>query len=315
MDHPIKERSIWKIANKGIGILNHPIKPQLKYSRLLLVAVLALSSAMFFLTRPDFSFGKDISNLRGEAFVKEFIHVFHRGDINEIFSYMGAGETQMPEGAGEELGQMMENMGQMLSQAMGGMFKQMLASLVPHFNQGKISTITLLSRQRQGAGPGATEKYIHHVLFDTQKAATVHTDIINLEKGSRVLNFNYFLLAPANINDLEGFVLEGKSVEQYVFLSIAVISTLFCLTMLVLCVKSEISKKWLWFPLILLGVGQLTIPWVSGNYPFKEIFHVLLLHIQILPIGFLKADFEPWVLSITLPLGAILFLFKYISDR
>ncbi|MCH8209389.1 MAG: hypothetical protein IIA62_10115 [Nitrospinae bacterium] len=135
-----------KIASQGailFRIHNHRMNPLLKFSGFLLVAVLVLLSALSFLSRPDFSFGQNTSNLKGEAFVKEYIRTFHRGNINEIFSYMGTEEMQLPEGSREEMGEMMENMGQMFNQAMGGALKYMIAMLVPQFNQGKISSMTL----------------------------------------------------------------------------------------------------------------------------------------------------------------------------
>ena len=215
----IKQRSIRENANKGISILINPGKPKLKYG-VWFVAVLALSSALLFLARPEFSFGDDQSSLKGEAFVKKYIHTYNNGDIDKIFNLMYASmaesppqEIQLPEGMGEEMGQMMQGMGQMLSQGMGGMIKQLLAMSVPNFNQGKISTITLLSREQQGPGEGGMkEKYIHHVLFDSQRAVTAHTEIMNLENGSKVSAFNYILNSPVNIDEFNRFVIEGKSI-------------------------------------------------------------------------------------------------------
>jgi len=334
-----KQRPILKFANNGIEILNHSIKHQFQFNRLLLVAVLVLSPALFFLARPDFSYGNNNSGLKGEGFVKIYILTYNGGDIDKIFNHMYISlsespqqEIQLPEGMGEEMGQMMQGMAQMLSQGMGGMIKQMLAMTVPNFNQGNIIAITPLNRQQQGPGQGGTkEKFIHHVLFDSQRAVTAHTEIINLENGPKVLNFNYIVNSPISIDEMNGFFLGGKSIYQYVFLFLTVISTLFCLAMLVLCLISDVSKKWLWLPLILVSVGNITIPWVSGNYTFTEIMQLIPLHIQIFPMGFWKvgdqplaysiispfwkADFEPWVLSLTLPLGAIFFLFKYIFGR
>jgi hypothetical protein len=100
------------------------------------------------------------------------------------------------------------------------------------------------------------------------------------------------------------FVLEGKPFLSYAFLAAmaAVLAT--SLVALVQCIRTRgIRRKWLWIIFILFGFGKLSLNWATGALTFTPIA------VQLLSAsGFRSAWIGPWVLSISLPLGAILFL-------
>jgi hypothetical protein len=100
------------------------------------------------------------------------------------------------------------------------------------------------------------------------------------------------------------FVLEGKPVQSYAFLAGMAAVLVTSLVALVQCIRTRgIRRKWLWIVFILFGFGKLSLNWATGALAFTP------LAIQIFSASaFRSAWIGPWVLSISLPLGAILFL-------
>jgi len=102
------------------------------------------------------------------------------------------------------------------------------------------------------------------------------------------------------------FTFQGKSVIQLIVFALAIGVPLLVVVATVLCIKTPVPKrKWLWIVFILLGVGQATLNWSDGN------LSVNVLSVQLLGAGFWKASpYAPLLLSVSVPLGAIIFLFK-----
>ncbi len=110
---------------------------------------------------------------------------------------------------------------------------------------------------------------------------------------------------PDTLENLNRLTLAGKSPLHYIVLSLAIFLPLFSLYALVLCIRTRIEKrKWLWIIVILLGVGQFSLNWTTGDTSFS------LLAVQFLSAGISASPYGPWTLSISLPLGAILFLLR-----
>lgn len=102
------------------------------------------------------------------------------------------------------------------------------------------------------------------------------------------------------------FTLQGKGPLHYVVLALAVVIPLFILYALVCCIRTRGEKrKWLWLLCIAVGVLQFRLDWASGAWD------VQLLSFQLLGAGVVKSGpVSPWVLSVGVPLGAILFLIR-----
>lgn len=71
---------------------------------------------------------------------------------------------------------------------------------------------------------------------------------------------------------------------------------------LIQCVRTRVKRKWLWIPFILIGIGSVQRNWTMGQLGLQP----LSLHIPgaALTRGGLYA---PWILSVSFPLGAVLF--------
>ena len=107
--------------------------------------------------------------------------------------------------------------------------------------------------------------------------------------------------APLDLLDANTFRFGGKSALQYCVLAVAVAVPSFMLGTALACIRSARRMKWLWLPLILIGVGRIGVPWIDGGRLFAR-----PLGVQFLGAGFIKYPvYEPWVIFVSIPLAAI----------
>ncbi|MBB3059725.1 hypothetical protein [Microbulbifer rhizosphaerae] len=111
---------------------------------------------------------------------------------------------------------------------------------------------------------------------------------------------------PASQKELNRFSLSGKSTLHYLLLAMSIIVPVFILVTLVFCIKTPIQKrKWLWILFVLFGIGSISLNWTSGAYQIK------ILHLQLFGAGATYAsEYSPLLLTVGIPLGAIIFWFK-----
>jgi hypothetical protein len=105
---------------------------------------------------------------------------------------------------------------------------------------------------------------------------------------------------------LNRFTLAGKTPLHYVFLVTSVLVPAFILLVLLICIRSPIPPKykWLWVILVLLGGGVFQLDWTTGRHDFQT-WSILLLGSAVSH----SSEHSPWIISVSLPVGAILFLF------
>lgn len=94
----------------------------------------------------------------------------------------------------------------------------------------------------------------------------------------------------------------GKGPVHYIFAAAAVVVYLFWLVSVYACLFTPIVKrKWLWVIFVLVGFGGLNLNWTNGGISYG------FINIAI-PAARLWCNFySPWIVQISLPLGAILF--------
>jgi hypothetical protein len=121
---------------------------------------------------------------------------------------------------------------------------------------------------------------------------------------STIIGFNVYPLSDS-LENLNKFTLAGKNLLEYVTLVFAILIPLFTLYALVLCIRTKIEKrKWLWIIFILIGLCKFTVNWTTGQWNFAP------LSFQFLGAGAFAPPYSAWLISISLPLGAILFLIR-----
>jgi len=99
--------------------------------------------------------------------------------------------------------------------------------------------------------------------------------------------------------------LAGKQPAQYVFLAAALLSPLAMIAALVKVVRTKgLRRKWLWGGAAFFGVASLQMNWASGEIAVNT------LTVQLLGAGAQTgfSRFDPWFITMTLPIGAALIL-------
>jgi len=129
---------------------------------------------------------------------------------------------------------------------------------------------------------------------------------MSITKKDGIPKIKLFRVTPIadSLESMNRFSLIGKSPMQYAVLGLAVIGPIFCLYVLVLCIRSKMGNhKWLWAFFILFGIGELAVNWTTGELRFTPFaFHIPCASATANPA------YGPWVVAVSLPLGAILFL-------
>jgi hypothetical protein len=111
---------------------------------------------------------------------------------------------------------------------------------------------------------------------------------------------------PKSLRELNAFTFADKDVQHYVMLILSMAIPLFILITLVICIRTKLKKrKWLWIIFILLGFGKLGLNWTTGQI----LYNPLSVNVQLFGVAVFKQGlYAPWIISISLPLGAIIFL-------
>ena len=101
------------------------------------------------------------------------------------------------------------------------------------------------------------------------------------------------------------FGLIGKTPLEYLVLALAIGFLLLSLYALVVCVKSKLTgRKWPWILFIVLGVGKFAVNWTTGAWGLT------LPAVQLFSASAAAALYGPWIISVSVPLGAIVFLLR-----
>jgi hypothetical protein len=146
----------------------------------------------------------------------------------------------------------------------------------------------------------------HAFLFDSAyDDGHVLTTVIIRSKGEgeHAMELNAQKLTKAD-EEANSFSLKRAGPIHYAFLLAALANPCLIVLALVRWVRTrrDLRKKWLWLPAIVLGLGGIGLQWTTGR--------IVELQFSVQPFGvsFTRTPYEPWMLYISLPLGAILFL-------
>jgi hypothetical protein len=131
----------------------------------------------------------------------------------------------------------------------------------------------------------------------------VNIAIKRLNGPSTIAAFNVTPISDS-LESVNRFSLAGKSGLQYLMLGLALAAPIFCLYVLVVCLRTKNQRfKWLWAIFILFGVGRLAVNWTTGELAFTP----LAVHVPCASMTAVPA-YGPWVVAVSLPLGALLFM-------
>lgn len=107
------------------------------------------------------------------------------------------------------------------------------------------------------------------------------------------------------LQDANGFTHAGTGPLHWIMLALMAGVLLFCVVTAVRVARTPMPRRWLWALLALLAGGKLTLNWTTGD------FSVMPINIQLLGAGAMRNGLAgPWLLTVAVPLGAIMALRK-----
>ncbi len=140
-------------------------------------------------------------------------------------------------------------------------------------------------------------------LPDSWLLISVDVKVVGDEKGILGLGIHP-MVDPQVQRAANAFKLSGKSAMHFIILALAVAVPLFILYAVILCARSKTRRKGLWIAFILLGIGTLVMNWTTGEIMFQPTVF------QLFGVDFSRKYYGPCLISVSFPLGAILFLLK-----
>ena len=108
--------------------------------------------------------------------------------------------------------------------------------------------------------------------------------------------------------DIVRFPLWGMPAISYILLFIAMFVVYYSFATLIRCVESDVKLKWLWAIFIIIGFFSLSVAWEQAAFFSLPKMEFKLIAVHLLSAGLNKLPvYNPWVITIALPVGAIVF--------
>lgn len=176
-----------------------------------------------------------------------------------------------------------------------------MMGMFPADDPKSVKVVDLTLFRREGS-------WIHSLTLEYEYPETWLLVTVSISRMNGLYTIAGFHVTPVadSLESVNRFSLAGKSALQYVILGLAVAGPIFCIYVLIACLRTKNQNlKWLWAIFILFGVGKLAINWTTGEPTFTPLaVNLPCASITEFPI------YGPWAVAISLPLGAILFLVK-----
>lgn len=119
--------------------------------------------------------------------------------------------------------------------------------------------------------------------------------------NDEVIGFHFGRIRDS-LENLGAFGSAPLDVLHLVMLGLMVGIPLFVLATFVVAVRTRMPRRALWCVAVLLGVSQLQFDWATGALRLGRFFSV-----NILSAAFHKEPYGPWVFTLGVPLGALVF--------
>lgn len=188
-----------------------------------------------------------------------------------------------------------------------GQVKEVVKNLKPLGNPVAIHLLNYTVHRNLGTGAGLKELTYYVDFKKVSIAVMIGLDGV-VPKGYVVDEFNYEQV-PVSFAQSGSFDLFGKTFVHYLFLLAGLFLLVFTLATVVKCARSDVKRKWLWMVFIMVGLGKIGITW-PGGATTQATFRWEYFSLQLFSVSLVKIPiYNPWFLSVSIPLGAILFYF------
>lgn len=200
-----------------------------------------------------------------------------------------------------------------------GKFEQIETALDPSLKNPDVHDTFTQMAAMIPAGPPESLKVVGSNVFSGPEVSTTNLTfeyqfpqkwlLINVatQKKNGVATIIGFHVTPIadSLENINKFTLAGKSGFQYFVLVLAIVVPLLTLYVAVRCIRTKgVKMKWLWVIFILFGVCKLTVNWITGQWS------IMPISIQIPCTTAGHELYGPWMIAVSFPLGAILFLLR-----
>lgn len=115
----------------------------------------------------------------------------------------------------------------------------------------------------------------------------------------------HFERSTGSLRELNAFTLAGRGWLHIAVLVGAACCLLVCLISAIIVMRTPMPRRWLWVFAAVVGVGQFTLNWSSGEWTFRTL-QMMLFGAGAFRIGIVG----PWTVSFALPLGAAVALWQ-----
>jgi hypothetical protein len=156
------------------------------------------------------------------------------------------------------------------------------------------------TRSGSARGTSVTREYLY-----PDRVLVVVTTIAEAPgKPTQIAQFDVHAFSRAALG-VGRFSLTGKSSMQYFLLGLAVAIPLLLVLALASLARDKTARwKWAWTLFILIGLMRVSVNWATGAILFEPFVLVPLgASVERGPL-----DISPWIVSISLPLGALIYL-------
>jgi hypothetical protein len=199
-----------------------------------------------------------------------------------------------------------------------GQYDQIEAALDPGINRANVrANLTEMAARIPAQEPVSVKTVGAYAECETRKGCKTRVTleyefpgkwvitemVVHSQDGKSAITSFYVEPESESLEAANRFTLRGKQPVQYAILSAGIVSMSVMLYALVLCIRTPMERrKWLWIIVVLLGAGRVRVDWTTG-----EISHHIF---QITgPPAWMGAElYGAWIVSVSLPLGASLFL-------
>jgi len=128
--------------------------------------------------------------------------------------------------------------------------------------------------------------------------------VVGISENQKIYRFQVDQ-APKSLEAINAFTFSDKSFRHYIILLIAIGIPIFIIYEIVLRIRTKMKRKWLWIIYMLFGFGRYSINWTNGQMAIQ------LRYIQLFSAHASKsAPYAPWIISFSVPIGALFFLLK-----
>lgn len=107
---------------------------------------------------------------------------------------------------------------------------------------------------------------------------------------------------PDSLENIHRFTFSNKPPVCYAVLPFLLLIPLLIFYTLVKCILDKPRRRWLWVLFIIFGIGSLSVNWTTTEPSFD------LLSFQLFGAGVFSELYGPWVFSVSLPVGAVVYL-------